>query len=200
MAEHTGDVTELVVAAAAGDARAWNDLVERYLPLVISVLRRYRMSDRDAEDVSQTVWLRLVEHLGSLREPRALPSWIVTTTKNEALRVLRARRLGIPVDPQTDAALERPTTDEVDQDLLTAERRQVVRDGLAELSATQRELLLLLVADPPIGYEEIGRRLGMPVGSIGPTRARCLRKLRETTALRSFLAPGTGRPAGPPGR
>ena len=188
MAQHTGDVSELVAAAAAGDQRAWNDLVDRYLPLVISVIRRYRMSERDGEDVSQTVWLRLVEHLGALREPRALPSWIVTTTKNEALRVLKSRQASIPVDPLADTTLERPAVGEVDQDLLRSERRQVVRDGLAELTETQRELLLLLVADPPIAYDEISRRLDMPIGSIGPTRARCLRKLRESAALRAFLA------------
>lgn len=201
MAEHTGDVTELVTAAAAGDQGAWNDLVDRYLPLVVSVIRRYRMNERDGEDVSQTVWLRLVEHLGTLREPRALPSWIVTTTKNEALRVLRARQASIPVDPQADGTLERPAAGEIDLDLLSTERRQAVRDGLAELTATQRELLLLLVADPPVGYEEIGRRLDMPVGSIGPTRARCLRKLRESAALRAFLTePTLATPLTPPAR
>ena len=89
---------ELVAAAAQGDQRAWAALVERYVPLVYSIIRRYRLSDKDAEDVSQTVWLRLVEHLGAIREPQALPGWLATTTRHEALGVLRSKRRTDPVD------------------------------------------------------------------------------------------------------
>ncbi|WP_328841729.1 RNA polymerase sigma factor [Nakamurella leprariae] len=183
------DVSELVTAANAGDRNAWNQLVERYLPLVYSVIRRFRLSDRDAEDVNQTVWLRLVEHLPDLREPRAVPGWIVTTTRNEALRVLRVHGRSTPVDLAAPDALPlRADLPDSDDALLADERQRALRDGLAELSPQHRELLLLLVADPPVPYEEISRRLGMPVGSIGPTRARCLKKLRETEAMRRYLA------------
>src|SRR3954453_8337807 len=96
----TVDMSELVAAAAAGDESAWHRIVDTYLPLVRHITRRYRLSDREAEDVSQTTWLRLVEKIDSIREPRALPGWIATTTRNESLRVLRARRnAGDPVDP-----------------------------------------------------------------------------------------------------
>ena len=86
------DLLELVAAAVSGDQAAWNSLVERFAPLVTSVIRRFRLTEGDADDVRQNTWLRLVEHLEGIREPRALPGWIVTTTRNEALRVLSARR------------------------------------------------------------------------------------------------------------
>ncbi|MBA2389517.1 MAG: sigma-70 family RNA polymerase sigma factor [Geodermatophilaceae bacterium] len=183
--------TDLVEAAARGDQEGWDEIVQRYLPLVFSVIRRYRLSPKDAEDVSQTVWLRLVEHLDTIREPRALPMWIATTTRNEALRLVSAHRRTTPVDPLGTSTLDAVAdTRDVDEQLLGAERQQAMRDGLAELPPRQRELLLLLVADPPLSYETIGARLGMPVGSIGPTRARCLARLRNTPAMQAFLANG----------
>ena len=184
----TRPVTELVAAAARGDQGAWNGLVEMYLPLVMSVIRRYRLPERDAEDVSQTVWLRLVEHLEDIREPRALPMWIITTTKHEALHLLKTGRRSTPVDPLGPSELDDVVdTVALDDDLLRAERQQVLREGLAALPPQARELLLLLVEDPPLAYVEIGRRLSMPIGSIGPTRARCLAKLRETAPIVAFL-------------
>lgn len=183
--------TDLVEAAARGGQDRWDEIVQRYLPLVFSVIRRYRLSSKDAEDVSQTVWLRLVEHLDAIREPRALPMWIATTTRNEALRLVTAHRRTTPVDPLNTSALDAEVDSAaLDEELLRAERQQAIRDGLAELSPRHRELLLLLVADPPLSYEEIGARLGMPVGSIGPTRARCLARLRGSSAVQVFLSAG----------
>src|SRR5687768_6246105 len=97
--EATSDVTALVRAAGQGDQTAWADLVDRYAPLVASVVHGFRLPPHDAEDVLQTVWLRLVEHLGDLREPRALPMWIITTTRNECLRLLRRGQRSRPFDP-----------------------------------------------------------------------------------------------------
>jgi RNA polymerase sigma factor (sigma-70 family) len=156
--------------------------VERYAPLVGSVIVKHRLYGADAEDVAQTVWLRLVEHLRDLREPRALPMWLITISRNECLRVLKASRRLQPVDPTRDTeALHDPGTVAAgpDQGLLDGERHQRLLAAFAELSDRHRELLLLLTADPPIPYTEISRRLGVPVGSIGPTRARALRRLRE---------------------
>ena len=182
-------ITELVARAVGGDQDAWNAIVDRYLPLVMSVVRSYRMTEKDGEDVSQTVWLRLVENLGRIRDPQALPAWIVRTTKNESLRVLRLRARAVPVDPVDGQTLDTlPDPGEIDLELLRCERAQALRDGLAELTEDQRELLLLLVADPPLSYEAISRQLGMPVGSIGPTRARCLAKLRSTTAVKALFS------------
>src|SRR3954462_14793229 len=93
------EVEELVDAARAGDAAAWDALVDRFLPLVTAVIRRLRLSAADADDVNQTVWLRLLEHLDRLREPRALPGWLATTARREGLRMLKRRGREVSVDP-----------------------------------------------------------------------------------------------------
>jgi RNA polymerase sigma factor (sigma-70 family) len=175
----------LVSRAQEGDQDAWDSIVERFLPLVGAIARRHRLAPTDGDDVGQTVWLRLVEHLGDLREPAALPGWIRTTARNECLRLLAARGRTRVVDPQT-GGLDTVTDDLTDAELLAAERRQALRDALAELPEGRRELLLLLLLDPPLAYEEISRRLGIPIGSIGPTRARAFAQLRDTEALRNL--------------
>jgi len=174
----------LVPAAREGDQHAWNAIVDRFLPLVGAIIRRHRLSEADGDDVSQTVWLRLVEHLDALREPDALPGWIRTTTRNECLRLLAIRGRVRPVDPQDNGGLDMVAADVAGEDLLAAERRQALREALAELPAGRRDLLLLLLTDPPLAYEEISGRLGIPIGSIGPTRARALEQLRRTRAVR----------------
>lgn len=182
----THPLSELVPAAREGDQDAWDAIVERFIPLVEAIIRQHRLSEADGDDVSQTLWLRLVEHLGELREPAALPGWIRTTTRNECLRVLGARGRVRPVDPQDDVGLDAVELDVADQELLAAERRQLLREALAELPAARRDLLLLLLEDPPVGYSDISERLGIPVGSIGPTRARALEQLRRTRALQGL--------------
>ncbi len=184
--ETTDPLATLVPAAREGDQSAWNAIVDRFLPLVGAIIRRHRLSEADGDDVSQTVWLRLVEHLGALREPDALPGWIRTTTRNECLRVLAARSRTRPVDPQDSGGLDAVAGDVADTELLAAERRQALREALAELPAGRRDLLLLLLTDPPLAYDEISARLGIPIGSIGPTRARALEQLRRTSALRGL--------------
>jgi len=183
---------ELITAAVAGNQRAWAALYERYAPLVSAVCRRYRLAPSDVDDVSQVVWMRLVQNLGRLREPRALPGWIVTTGKHEALRVLELRRRTEPADPMIDSRFDAGPAAagaaEVDENLHRYEQRQAVHDGLRQLRPEHRQLLLMLTADPQIPYQEISRRLGIPTGSIGPTRARCLRKLRDTSQVRALLA------------
>lgn len=182
---------ELVLAAAAGSRAAWDELVERFTPLVFSITARYRLSYADAADVSQTVWLQLVQHLPQLREPKALPGWIATTVGHECVRVLRARHRVTTVDPQTDGRLQEDSRDgawpESDEELLRQERHAALLAGFAELSQRQRELLLLLLADPPVSYIEISDRTGIPVGAIGPTRARALERLRRSPALAALL-------------
>ena len=186
-------VSELVAAAASGDEAAWATLVERYTPLVWGVISAYRLPRADAADVNQTVWLRLVESLGRIREPAALPGWIVTTTRNECLRLIRIGtriRPFDPLDPVSSAPVEaslgsgQPATDE---ELLAAERRQALREGFATLPARCQRLLNLLLEDPPPAYQDVSERLRIPIGSIGPTRARCLDKLRHCPAL-AFLS------------
>lgn len=183
------DTATLVDAARAGDQGAWDDLVERFLPLVCATIARQGLFGAEAEDVNQTVWLRLVEHLDELREPRALPGWIVTTARNECLRTFDKGRRVVPMDPHTNPQLTGSADDRaVDDELLLAERQQALREALQELPDDRRELLLLLLADPPVPYREVSLRLGISVGSIGPTRARALDQLRNTKAFRGFLA------------
>ncbi len=177
----------LVSQAREGDQSAWNAIVGRYLPLVCGLARRYRLSEADGDDVCQTVWLRLVEKLGDIREPAALPGWIATTTRNECLRVIAGRKRMTPVDPVESSTLAGVTDDLAGADLVAAEERQALRDGLASLPDDRRELLLILLTDPPIPYADISERLGIPVGSIGPTRARALEQLRNTPALRALI-------------
>ena len=181
-------VIALVAAARDGDNAAWGRLMDRYVPLAVSVARRFRLNPDEVKDVTGTVWLRLVEHLDHIREPEALPGWIVTTTRNESLRFLRSRNRMLPIDPQNAPEFESEDQVEVDAELLQAERRQALREGMAELRPQHRELLVVLLTDPPLSYDEISQKLGIPKGSIGPTRARALEQLRQTTALRAFVA------------
>jgi RNA polymerase sigma factor (sigma-70 family) len=185
------EVSRLVRASASGNETAWNELVRRYSPLVMAVTRTYQLTADDAKDVSQTVWLRLVENLANLREPDALPGWLATTTQRECIRQLRQGRRVLPVDPHTDGALQLCETVDPDTDVLRAELHQALRDGLADLPARDQALLKLRAADPPKSYEEISQLLGMPIGSIGPTLRRSLDRLRETSAMRAYLATPT---------
>lgn len=194
-------ITWLVDAAATGDERAWREIVDRYAPLLASVIRRFRLTTAETQDVAQTVWLRLVEHLGSLREPRALPKWIITTGKRECLRYLSSRQRTVPYDPLDPSWSAAPAEDdEPVAELLRAERHEALLAGMAELPARQRELLLLLVADPPLSYAQISQRTGIPPGSIGPTRGRALERLRQTlAAIRIDRERGDWRDAAPLG-
>jgi len=182
------DVALLVAAAAQGDEEAWGELVDRYTPLLVSVLLRFRLSSAERQDVAQTVWLRLIEHLGSLREPRALPQWLITTAKREALRSATASTRTRPADLQDEAWASRLVSeDDQDADLVRSERHAALLEGFAVLSPRQRQLLLMLSEDPPVPYAEISRRTGIPVGAIGPTRARALERLRRTPAVQQLV-------------
>jgi RNA polymerase sigma factor (sigma-70 family) len=183
------EVSRLVRASAGGDESAWQELVRRYSPLVMAVTRHYQLAAADAQDVSQTVWLRLVENLASLRQPDALPGWLATTAQRECSRHVQRGRRVQPVDPHTNSAMQQcSTTVDLDADILRAELRQALRDGLSELSARDQWLLRLRAADPPKTYDEISQLLGMPIGSVGPTVRRSLDRLQQTSAVRAYLA------------
>jgi len=190
MDDEDSPIAYLIAAAADGNPEAWQQLVDRYSALVVSVIRRFRLSPTETEDVAQTVWLRLVEHLSTIREPKALPMWLITTGRREALRYLSVERRSQPHDPLEQgwsahaAAKAEP---EPDEQLLRAERHEALLAGLAELPTRSRELLLLMMLDPAPSYAEISRRTGIPVGSIGPTRIRALDRLRRTPPIRAHL-------------
>jgi RNA polymerase sigma factor (sigma-70 family) len=181
-------VAFLVQAASDGDRHAWDVLVERYSGLVWSVCRRLRLSDSDGSDVSQIVWLRLVEQLNRIREPAALVGWLHTTTRNECFRTLSA---GKHVSVGVDTTLPQdPESTDPARRLLEAERLQALREGLEQVPEHCRRLLALLVDDPTPSYAEIAAKLAMPIGSIGPTRVRCLEKLRRCPKLQVLLETG----------
>lgn len=166
----------LIEACLHGDRGAWDVLVERYSRLVWSIPRKYGLAREDAEDVHQTVFATLVHHLGDLRDRERLSSWLITTATRECWR-LRRKASGRGT-VHNDAALEEvadvplPETDAAD------EQKQLVREGLDRLNDRCKHLLQMLFAsaDEP-HYPQVAEQLGIPVGSIGPTRSRCLAKL-----------------------
>lgn len=188
---HERTTSQLVSGALAGDEGSWSEIVHRHTALVMSRVRQFRLTPQQAEDVAQTVWLNLLEHLGDLREPEALPGWIATATRHECIRVTQQARRSVPVDPAT-GRLDAPDHADLDAELLRAERHAALRAALAELPDHQRELLLLLSTDPAPSYQEVSALLGIPIGSIGPTRQRGLARLRRTAAIRTYLAAPTG--------
>jgi len=157
--------------------------VERYAPLVWSICARFQLGNHDREDVAQNVWLLLVEQLGKLREPAALPGWIATTTHRECLRVVTAARKSERLGTGLDDALQFVDNTIIDEEILMAERNAALRAAFAELTPRCQRLLAMLTSDPPCSYAEISATLQIPVGSIGPQRARCLERLRRSSAL-----------------
>ena len=190
MADDSGQTAspgELLRAASRGDEGAWRALVERYSTAIAAVTRAHRLDVADSGDVHQTTWLRLIEHRDRIREPNRLGAWLVTTARNECLRVLRHSRRQIPVgDELVDIVqAQRFPTSSVEDDVLAAQRDAAVKEAVATLPVNHRSLIELLMADPAPSYEQVSSILRMPVGSIGPTRGRCLAKLRtrlEATA------------------
>jgi RNA polymerase sigma factor (sigma-70 family) len=173
-------IDHIVRAAASGDQRAWNELVERYSGLVWSVARAHRLDAAEAADVVQTSWLRLVEHLDRIQNPAGLGAWLATTARRESLLAIRRAGRCQPTDRMEALAPPDPTA--IDEQLLTSERDTELWEAFGRLRAGDQALLRLLVADPAPGYQEIGAALDMPVGSIGPTRARALERLRVELA------------------
>lgn len=174
-----GRDSELLGSAAAGDQQAWDALVARHGSRVWAVARAHRLSTADAEDVFQVTFLRLVTHLGTIRDPDRVGAWLATTARHECLRLLR--RSGRSVPAGDDDVLDTPDQDApgVDARMLVDERQVALWDALGRLSAPCQRLLRALMGDPEPSYEEVSRALGMPIGSIGPTRGRCLKHLRR---------------------
>jgi RNA polymerase sigma factor (sigma-70 family) len=166
----------LLARAAQGDQRAWDELVAEHSRLLWSVARSFRLDAADANDVVQTTWLRLLEHLDRIEDPARLIGWLVTTARREAMRVLRRAGRERPVIE--DTVLDRPDeSPPVDSGLLRDERDRALWEAFARLNEKCRQLLQVAVTEPR-AYDEISAALGMPIGSIGPTRGRCLSQLR----------------------
>jgi len=166
-----------VIRAAEGDQGAWSQLVDHYARLVWAVTRSFRLSDSDAADVSQMVWLRLLEHINRV-DPERVGAWLVVTTRRECLRVLAFRKRVLLTYESSAFEGQPGDQPELDSELLAGERAHDVRRALESLPDRWQQLLGMLMADPPAPYAEISATIGIPIGSIGPIRGRCLEKLR----------------------
>ena len=190
---------ELLRQAADGDQAAWHALVQRYGRVVWAVARGHGLNAADAADVSQMTWLRLFQSLGSIRDPERLSGWLSTTAHREALRLLTSGRR--EVTSWDDAHADRADPDGTDPDghLITAERDAVLWHAFGCLPVKHQQVLRLLIGEHELSYGEVSRVLGMPVGSIGPTRARSLQHLRGMLAGTDVFD-GLSRGSHPPGQ
>ena len=173
-------VSELLERAALGERAAWDALVDRYSSLVWSVVRSFRIDNAAAADVTQTVWLRLVEHCGRIREAERLPGWLATTARNEALRVITKQQRQLPTEFEFD--LPDSSAPSLEDRLVDDEVQRAALRAFARLPEPARQLMSLLCADPALDYSTISEIIGRPVGSIGPTRARIVERLRTMMA------------------
>jgi RNA polymerase sigma factor (sigma-70 family) len=181
-------VNGLVTRAKKGDKQAWDALVDRYAPLIWSICRRHQLNSADADDAGQGVWLQLVSHLDQVGDPAALPGWLATTTWRECRTIRRdTRRSQVLVRTLDAGQIPGQQTGMAEQELLAAERHAALREAVTRLPPCCQQLIALLTEDPPVPYAEISDRLGIPVGSIGPTRSRCLDKLRRDPAIAALI-------------
>jgi len=189
----TDDTAALVTAAAAGDPAAWSALVDRFSGLIWAVARGYGLRTADAEEVYQTAWFRLAQHIAQINDPERVGAWLATTARRESLRLLRA---GARTSVTSNAdILDRAVDDTPERRLVQSEdaaseveRARQLWQAFQQLSERCRELLRVLIASPPPSYVDVAAALGMPIGSIGPTRARCLARLRELVAARGITS------------
>lgn len=170
---------DLLVLASKGERAAWDALVDRFGQMVWSVARGFRLDEATAKDVSQTVWLRLIENVDSIKDPERLPGWLATTARREALRVAKKAERDIPSDFEFDVEDRGPSLDEM---LIDQEENRLVVIAFKTLDDACRELLRLMTIEPALSYEELSELTGRPIGSLGPTRARCLEKLKGALA------------------
>jgi RNA polymerase sigma factor (sigma-70 family) len=179
MMNSVGSVVQL---AARGDEFAWHDIVLEYTPLLASVCRRYGLSRVDSEDVRGRVWLHLLTSIRGIREPAALPGWLRTTTRRECQMLLGRPVQGTLREEQDMAAVESQS----DARLLAEEQRILLQQAVDGLADKDRRLLAMLFSDPPVSYAEISLTLDMPVGAIGPTRQRILKRLRHADVWQDY--------------
>jgi RNA polymerase sigma factor (sigma-70 family) len=182
------DLERTLRAAVDGDGRAWDQLFEWFAKRLAAVARAHRLSREDADDIAQTTWLRLLEHARDIREPERLAGWLTTVAERESLRVIRRGSRETVSEPETFLRL---TSDhDLDDELLAAERaaswpqtREALETALASLSDRPRRLLAELYSEPAPSYADTSAKLGLPIGSIGPTLGRSLARLRRHPAL-----------------
>ena len=171
----------LARAAAAGDVAAWEALVARFTPALRAAARGFRLGPADVDDVVQATWLAAFTHIGQLREPEAIAGWLLVSARREALRSLqRGVREVVTVEPQSPA---RPDLSSQEAAVIEVERREAVRAAVQRLPERQRLLVSELFGPAGPSYAEVSAKLGIPIGSIGPTRERVLARLRRDRAI-----------------
>jgi RNA polymerase sigma factor (sigma-70 family) len=176
------DLSSLVRAAAEGDQDAWDVLVDRFAGLLWSTARRYWLSEADAADACQMTWLKLLEHLGSIKDPARLPGWLSTTCQRECLALLRRSGRTVPVSDESFLDARSAPSEGTDHPILVADVYDTLWAAFGRLNDRCQRLLRILIADAeegPPSYQGAATTLGMPIGSLGPTRARCLDRLRK---------------------
>ena len=175
----SASVAALVQKARDGHAGAWEELVARFGGMIAATGRRYRLTPADVAELQQTTWLRLVENLHRIEQPERVGGWLATTARRESLQLLRRASKYHGGADQMLANMPDRHLPEPDARPIAEEREVVVRAAWGRLKPRCQELLTLLMTDDPLGYKDLSKLLQMPVGSIGPTRARCLEHLRR---------------------
>jgi RNA polymerase sigma factor (sigma-70 family) len=174
------DLAGLLAAAADGDQRAWDQIVDRFTNLLWSIGRAHRLDTSSINDVIQTTWLRLLENIHTIRDPDRLAGWLATTARRECLAMLRRSGRESPgLDAEDVITIPDDSAPPVDRRLLLEERDLELWQCFSRLSDQCQSLLRVLMEVEPASYAEISSSLDLPIGSIGPTRMRCLRKLRD---------------------
>jgi RNA polymerase sigma factor (sigma-70 family) len=184
----------LVAKMRSDDPAAWAAVTDRYTNLLWYIARSMRLNEEDAADAIQTTWLRLVERIDTVRQPESIGSWLATTMRRECLAALRRRSRVVVMEAWADVPDE---ADPLDDALLRTEQDSALWRSFRSLKPRCQSLLRVLMAEPPPGYAEVAAALDMPVGSVGPTRQRCLAALREIMAADPYpFDPGTTEPGG----
>ncbi|MFJ3792513.1 RNA polymerase sigma factor [Kitasatospora sp. NPDC090091] len=173
----------LVDECLAGNQDSWNQIVDSYTPLIWAIVRGHRLSTADCEDVIQTTWLRVIQHLGQLRDPEKLAHWLSAAARRESLKHIRRSGRSTPADEPEVFDRPEPSENQPEEEALKQETRDEVLLAYCSLSPKCQALLGLLVADPPMSYDEVSATLGIPRGSIGPFRSRCLKHLERAMAV-----------------
>jgi RNA polymerase sigma factor (sigma-70 family) len=184
----TRSAGDLLVAAAAGEVAAWGALVDRFGGLLWSATARYRLGDADRADAVQTAWLRLLQHAGDLERPEHVAAWLVTTARRECLRIIRTRSRELLTDDEEVLEPRSWGEDPTEFVEVGAAPDRLLWAAVRALPERQRLVMEALLADPSPSYAEVGALLGMPLGAIGPTRQRALRRLRRSPQVAAVLS------------
>lgn len=179
---------ELLIRAGNGERAAWDALVDRFGQMVWSVARSFRLDEASASDVAQTVWLRLIENVENINDPERLPGWLATTCRREALRVIKKSQRDVPSDFEFDVPDESPSLESM---LVEEEETREVVEAFREIDDECQQLLRLMTVEPALSYEEIAEAVGRPVGSLGPTRGRCIERLKSAISRIKRSAEGS---------